>query len=169
MSCIAIITARGGSKRIPHKNIRPFCGKPILAYTIEAALRSGVFEEVMVSTDDEAIAEVARQYGAAVPFLRSEQTSGDFVSSSDAVAEVLHRYAEAGRRFDVVANLYPTAPFVTAERLRDAVDLRRRDPGAGGTVQFSAPAGVPDRRRRTAAGPAPIPGDPQPGPGTAVP
>ena len=91
MSCIAIITARGGSKRIPHKNIRPFCGKPILAYTIEAALRSGVFEEVMVSTDDEAIAEVARQYGAAVPFLRSEQTSGDFVSSSDAEAEELHR------------------------------------------------------------------------------
>lgn len=121
MSCIAIITARGGSKRIPRKNIRPFCGKPILAYSIEAALQSGVFEEVMVSTDDGEIAAIARQYGAAVPFLRSEATSGDYVSSTDAVAEVLRRYNAAGRRFDLVANLYPTAPFVTAARLRDAV------------------------------------------------
>ena len=121
MSCLAVITARGGSKRIPRKNIRPFCGRPILAYSIEAALQSGVFEEVMVSTDDEEIAAVARQYGAAVPFLRSAETSGDFASSSDAVAEVLRRYAADGRQFDLVANLYPTAPFLTAERLGQAV------------------------------------------------
>lgn len=141
MSCIAIITARGGSKRIPRKNIRPFCGKPILAYSIEAALQSGVFEEVMVSTDDGEIAAIARQYGAAVPFLRSEETSGDYVSSSDAVAEVLHRYAQAGRRFDLVANLYPTAPFVTAARLREAA-ARLQDSDADTlvpVVRFSFP------------------------------
>lgn len=122
MSCIAIITARGGSKRIPRKNIRPFCGKPILAYSIEAALQSGLFEEVMVSTDDEAIAEVARQYGAAVPFLRSEETSNDFATTADVLTEVLNRYQESGRTFDTMACLYPTAPFVTAEKLRTALE-----------------------------------------------
>lgn len=122
MSCLAVITARGGSKRIPRKNIRPFCGKPILAYSIEAALQSGVFEEVMVSTDDEEIAAVARQYGAAVPFLRSAETSNDYATTADVLTEVLDRYAERGQRFDTLACLYPTAPFVTAEKLRRALD-----------------------------------------------
>ena len=122
MSCIAIITARGGSKRIPRKNIRPFCGKPILAYSIEAALQSGLFEEVMVSTDDEEIAAIARQYGAAVPFLRSEATSNDFATTADVLTEVLDRYEALGPRFDTLACLYPTAPFVTAEKLRNALD-----------------------------------------------
>lgn len=122
MSCLAVITARGGSKRIPRKNIRPFCGKPILAYSIEAALQSGVFEEVMVSTDDEEIADVARQYGAAVPFLRSAETSNDYATTADVLAEVLERYAGCGRKFDTLACLYPTAPFVTAEKLRRALD-----------------------------------------------
>lgn len=121
MSAIAIITARGGSKRIPHKNIRNFCGKPILAYSIEAARESGVFDEIMVSTDDPQIAKIAVSYGAAVPFLRSAETSNDTVSSSDAVAEVLQQYAKLGRRFSLVANLYPTAPFLTAAHLREAV------------------------------------------------
>ena len=76
MSKVAIITARGGSKRIPRKNIKDFCGKPIIAYSIEAALASGLFDEVMVSTDDKEIADVARTYGASVPFMRSEATSG---------------------------------------------------------------------------------------------
>ena len=83
MSRLAIITARGGSKRIPHKNIREFCGKPILAYSIEAALSSGLFDHVMVSTDDEKIAEIAKKYGAEVPFFRSEATSGDFATTND--------------------------------------------------------------------------------------
>lgn len=80
MGCrtLAVITARGGSKRIPGKNIKNFCGKPILAYSIEAALQSGLFDEVMVSTDSEEIAEIAKRYGARIPFMRSQQTSGDF-------------------------------------------------------------------------------------------
>ena len=89
MSRLAIITARGGSKRIPKKNIREFCGKPILAYSIEAALESGLFDHVMVSTDSEEIAEIARKYGAEVPFFRSETTSGDFATTNDVLAEVL--------------------------------------------------------------------------------
>ena len=82
MGNLAIITARGGSKRIPKKNIKEFCGKPIIAYTIEAALKSGMFEEVMVSTDSEDIAEIAKQYGAKVPFMRSEEAANDFAPTA---------------------------------------------------------------------------------------
>lgn len=120
MSAIAIITARGGSKRIPHKNIRDFCGKPILYYSISAALESGVFDEVMVSTDDAQIAQIAVSCGAHVPFLRSAETSNDFATTADVLAEVLAEYEKRGRRFDLLGCLYPTAPFVTAEKLRDA-------------------------------------------------
>ncbi len=120
MKHIAIITARGGSKRIPKKNIKDFCGKPIIAYSIEAALTSGIYDEVMVSTDSEEIAAVARQYGAAVPFLRSEATSNDFATTRDVLVEVLETYAAQGERFDMMTCLYPTAPFITAEKLIDA-------------------------------------------------
>ena len=89
---LAIITARGGSKRIPGKNIKSFCGQPILAYSIQAAVTSGLFDTVMVSTDDEKIAEIAKQYGAEVPFYRSEQTSGDFATTNDVLLEVLEEY-----------------------------------------------------------------------------
>ena len=85
MKSIAIITARGGSKRIPKKNIREFCGKPIICYSIEAALASNLFDEVMVSTDSEHYAGIAREWGANVPFLRSESTSSDTASSWDMV------------------------------------------------------------------------------------
>ena len=117
MSAIAIITARGGSKRIPRKNIKDFLGKPIIAYSIEAALASGVFDEVMVSTDDEEIAEIARKYGAKVPFMRSEKTSNDFATTADVINEVLANYKDLGKNFDVVCCVYPTAPFVTAKKL----------------------------------------------------
>lgn len=116
-NAIAIITARGGSKRIPRKNVRPFCGRPILAYSIEAARRSGLFEEVMVSTDDAEIAEVAKRYEAAVPFLRSAEASDDFATTADVLYEVLTTYAGRGRQFTTMCCLYPTAPFVTAEKL----------------------------------------------------
>ena len=119
-NAIAIITARGGSKRIPRKNVRPFCGRPILAYSIEAARRSGLFEEVMVSTDDAEIAEVAKRYEAAVPFLRSAEASDDFATTADVLYEVLTTYAGRGRQFTTMCCLYPTAPFVTAEKLRAA-------------------------------------------------
>lgn len=121
MSRLAIITARGGSKRIPKKNIREFCGKPILAYSIEAALESGLFDHVMVSTDSEEIAEIAKKYGAQVPFFRSETTSGDFATTNDVLAEVLAEYEKRGMHFDVACCIYPTAPFVTAEKLKTAV------------------------------------------------
>lgn len=120
---IAIITARGGSKRIPRKNIKEFCGKPIIAYSIEAAIGSGLFEEVMVSTDDNEIAEIAISYGAKVPFMRSEATSGDFATTSDVLLEVLDNYHEKGEEFDVVCCIYPTAPFVTAKKLQTAVEI----------------------------------------------
>lgn len=122
MNAIAIITARGGSKRIPGKNIRDFCGKPILAYSIEAASQSGLFSEVMVSTDSGQIAEVARRYGAEIPFLRSAKTSDDYATTADVLLEVLENYGAAGRSFDAFCCLYPTAPFVTARKLRDAME-----------------------------------------------
>lgn len=117
MSAIAIITARGGSKRIPRKNIREFCGKPIIAYSIEAALESELFDEVMVSTDDEEIADIARDYGASVPFMRSADTSDDYADTTDVLVEVLDRLAQIGRRYDEFCCVYPTAPFVTAQKL----------------------------------------------------
>ncbi len=120
---IAVITARGGSKRIPHKNIRPFCGRPILEYSIEAALASELFEEVMVSTDDGEIARVAEAAGAGVPFLRSSETAGDFATTADVLLEVVREYEKQGRRFDVLCCLYPTAPFVTSQKLRQALTL----------------------------------------------
>lgn len=89
MPRIAIITARGGSKRIPKKNIQEFCGKPMISYSIEAALSSNAFDEVMVSTDSAEIAEVAKRYGAVVPFLRSAATSGDYATTADVLGEVL--------------------------------------------------------------------------------
>ncbi len=123
MSSIAIITARGGSKRIPKKNIKEFCGKPIIAYSIEAALYSGVFSEVMVSTDSDEIAEIATEYGAVVPFMRSEKTSSDFATTRDVLMEVLSEYEKHDKTFDDMTCIYPTAPFVTAEKLKQAVTI----------------------------------------------
>lgn len=120
MKNLCIIPARGGSKRIPKKNIKPFMGKPIIAYSIEAALKSGLFDEVMVSTDSEEFAEIARQYGANVPFLRSEKTSNDYATTADVLNEVLNCYETRGQKFDSLCCLYSTAPFVTGERLKEA-------------------------------------------------
>ena len=140
MARIAIITARGGSKRIPKKNIRSFCGKPIIAYSISAALESGAFDEVMVSTDSEEIAAVARACGASVPFMRSEKTAGDFATTADVLAEVLDTYEERGQTFDSFLCLYPTAPFVTAQRLCEAAELLDESTVAVvSVVRFSVP------------------------------
>ena len=94
MKNLCIIPARGGSKRIPRKNIKPFMGKPIIAYSIEAALNSGLFDEVMVSTDDEEIADIAKQYGAKVPFYRSTETANDFATTVDVLEEVVRMYID---------------------------------------------------------------------------
>ncbi|MBO7081559.1 MAG: pseudaminic acid cytidylyltransferase [Neisseriaceae bacterium] len=123
MKSIAIITARGGSKRIPKKNIKIFCGKPIIAYSIEAAISSGLFDEIMVSTDSHEIAEIAKQYGAKIPFLRSEQTSHDFATTSDVLEEVICQYKKMGKEFDTVCCIYPTAVFVTGEKLKKAMNI----------------------------------------------
>jgi N-acylneuraminate cytidylyltransferase len=120
---IAIITARGGSKRIPRKNIKPFFGKPIIAYSIEAALQSGVFDEVMVSTDDPEIAAVAQKFGATVPVMRSEKNSDDTSTTVDVLMEVLDWYESQGQSFESACCLYPTAPFVTSGRLQQAKEL----------------------------------------------
>ena len=111
LKSIAIITARSGSKGLPDKNIRPLNGVPLIAYTIKAALDSGMFDTVMVSTDSEKYAEIARKYGAEVPFLRSAATSGDKSSSWDAVKEVLAQYkSQLGKTYDLVALLQVTSP-----------------------------------------------------------
>ena len=122
-SKIAIIPARGGSKRITKKNIKLFLDKPIIAYSIEAAINSKLFDEVMVSTDDIEIAEIARQYGAQVPFLRSNETSNDLATTTDALIEVINTYKKLGKIFDYACCIYPTAIFVTAEKLHEAFNL----------------------------------------------
>ena len=123
MKRLAIITARGGSKRIPRKNILPFLGQPILAYSIKAALESGMFDEVMVSTEDEEIATIAKEYGASIPFMRSKETSNDFAGTADVLLEVLSEYKKIGMEFDTMCCIYPTAPFVTKEKLKEAINM----------------------------------------------
>jgi pseudaminic acid cytidylyltransferase len=120
---IAIIPARGGSKRIPRKNIKTFYGKPIIAYSIEAALKSNLFDEVMVSTDDEEIAEIAKSYGAMIPFMRSEVNSNDYATTADVLIEVIDKYFHADMEFDHICCIYPTAPFVTTDRLIEGFEM----------------------------------------------
>lgn len=117
MSNVAIIPARGGSKRIPRKNIRDFLGKPIIAYSIETALESRLFEEVMVSTDNEEIAEVAKNYGAKVPFMRSKKNADDHATTVDVLVEVLYTFGEKNKRFENGCCIYPTAPLLKAKYL----------------------------------------------------
>lgn len=127
MGNLCIIPARGGSKRIPRKNIRDFLGKPIIAYSIETALASGLFDEVMVSTDDEEIAAVAREYGAEVPFMRSFIGSNDHAPLRDVFVEVLTQYQDDGRKFDYFCGFLSTAPMVNARHLRESYQLMDDD------------------------------------------
>jgi pseudaminic acid cytidylyltransferase len=120
MKRVAIITARGGSKRIPRKNIKDFLGKPIIAYSIEAAIKSNLFDEVMVSTDDTEISEIAKTYGAVVPFIRSAENSDDCSGIFEVIKEVLESYKKENIYFDEACCLFPTAPFVTAQKLIEA-------------------------------------------------
>lgn len=121
MKNIAIIPARGGSKRIHRKNIKEFCGKPIIAYSIEAAIVSELFDEVMVSTDDKEIALIAKKYGAKVPFLRSEKNSDDYSGLEDVILEVLNFYQSQDIVFDSFCCLLPTAPFITTNRIKQCL------------------------------------------------
>lgn len=123
MKKIAIIPARGGSKRIPRKNIKHFLGKPIIAYSIETAINSRLFDEVMVSTDDDEIAKIALKYGATVPFLRSQKTANDFATTLEVLEEVLKMYKTQNKDFDYVCCIYACAPFSSVKNLRLSLNL----------------------------------------------
>lgn len=123
MNNIAIIPARSGSKGLKDKNIKELCGKPLMAYSIEAAIESSCFNEVMVSTDSEFYAEIARNYGATVPFLRSNASSTDIATSWEMVNEVLEGYRKLGKKFDTFCLLQPTSPLRTADDIKYAYDL----------------------------------------------
>lgn len=127
MKLLAIIPARSGSKGLPDKNIIELYGRPLIDYTIKAALKSGCFAKVMVSTDSEKYAEISRACGAEVPFLRSEATSTDTAGSWDVVREVLNKYEELGESFDYVCLLQPTSPLRSAEDIRESVELLKRE------------------------------------------
>ena len=120
MGNICIIPARGGSKRIPRKNIKEFLGKPIMTYSIQAALDSRLFDEVMVSTDDEEIANIAKKYGANVPFMRSSENSNDFATTFDVIKEVINYYKDQSVEFENLCCLYSCAPFVNPRLLLSA-------------------------------------------------
>lgn len=141
---LAIITARGGSKRIPKKNIKEFCGKPIIQYSIEAAMESGVFDEVMVSTDDEEIRKVSEACGGNVPFLRSQETANDMAMTHEVILEVLEEYKKRGQEFEYVCCIYPTAPFITPAKLRESME-KLTQTGAEGVIPV-VPYSFPPQR-----------------------
>ncbi|MBM64681.1 MAG: pseudaminic acid cytidylyltransferase [Myxococcales bacterium] len=124
---LALIPARGGSQRIPRKNIRSFCGQPIIKYSIDAAHASGLFDVVMVSTDDEEIAGIARQFGAEVPFMRSAKNADHEATTVDVIKEVLTTYAAQDVHFESCCCIYPTAPLIHAESLRASFEQLERD------------------------------------------
>ncbi|WP_461247265.1 pseudaminic acid cytidylyltransferase [Treponema sp. R6D11] len=117
---IAIITARGGSKRIPKKNIKEFFGKPMLSYAINACKDSGIFSEIMVSTDSEEIAEIAKNNGANIPFMRSAKTADDFATTFDVLEEVINNYKKEGQEFEYICCIYPCVPFLSGQTLQNA-------------------------------------------------
>ena len=115
---IAVIPARGGSKRIPRKNIKDFCGKPMIAWSIEAAKTSGLFDHIIVSTDDVEIAEVAKQWGAEIPFMRPDELSNDYAGTTEVIAHATQWTLDQGLDVDAVCCIYATAPFVQVEDLK---------------------------------------------------
>jgi pseudaminic acid cytidylyltransferase len=127
---VAVIPARGGSKRIPHKNIKHFCGKPIIAYSIEAAQKSKVIDQVIVSTDDDEIADVVRKYGAEVPFRRPAMLSNDHAGTTPVVAHAIRWFQENRGPIDFVCCIYATAPSLQPRYLREGLDLLQSDPHA---------------------------------------
>lgn len=120
---IAVITARGGSKRIPRKNIKLFCGKPMIAWSIEAALKSECFKQVIVSTDDEEIALIAQKYGADVPFLRPKNLSDDHTGTNLVIAHAIEWLNSQGLNPDLICCIYATAPFICLSDIQDGLDL----------------------------------------------
>ena len=142
MKNLAIIPARGGSKRIPRKNIKPFLGKPIIAYSIETAIETNLFDEVMVSTDDEEIAEIAKKYGAQIPFLRSNQTANDHAVLAEVLIETIEQYKKFGKEPENICCILSTAPLITKDDIFNAysmlTDSQKYD-SVCPIVQFSFP------------------------------
>lgn len=136
---LCIIPARGGSKRIPKKNIKEFYGQPIIAYSIQTALNSGLFDQVMVSTDCSEIKDVGLEYGADVPFLRSASNADDFATTVDVVNEVLANFRDLGLNFEKVCVLYPCAPFVVEKDLQVASEMLDSYDGVVPVVKFDFP------------------------------
>ncbi|MBA4745330.1 MAG: pseudaminic acid cytidylyltransferase [Muricauda sp.] len=138
MNNLAIIPARGGSKRIPRKNLKHFLGKPIIAYSIELAIQSNLFTEVMVSTEDEEIAAIAKKFGASVPFLRSKKNSDDFATLSEVIDEVLSTYKT---QFDFICCILPTAPLASLEALNEGLSVLQKNQydSVRPVVEFSYP------------------------------
>ncbi|MGW1455558.1 pseudaminic acid cytidylyltransferase [Salegentibacter agarivorans] len=141
MSCLAIIPARGGSKRIPKKNIKEFLGKPIIGYSIEAAIKSELFDEVMVSTEDEDIAKIAKNYGANVPFFRSEKNADDQATTLDVLLEVLNKYKKGNKEFEIICCIYPCAPLLNSAKLVQAFSIMQKKnlDGIFPVIPFSFP------------------------------
>ena len=138
---LAIIPARGGSKRIPRKNIKPFLDQPIIKYSIDAAINSNLFNEVIVSTDDDEIARIALSCGAKVPFIRSEATSNDYASTVDVLEEVFSEYKKIGKAFEYCCCLYPTAPFISPQNLMKGFEILKESDADSviSVVRFSYP------------------------------
>ena len=130
MTVVAFIPARSGSKRLPDKNIKPFCGHPMLAYTVRATIDSGVFDAVICATDNKLYADIAKYYGAEVPLLRPAEISGDKSPDIDWVAWMLRALKDAGRDFEFFSILRPTSPFRLPETIRRAWDIFNSDPEA---------------------------------------
>ena len=120
---IAVIPARGGSKRIPKKNIKDFFGKPLIAYSIEAALKSNLFQKVIVTTDDEEIAKIAKKYGAEVPFIRPKELSDDFTGTTDVVNHAVDYLENLGEKYEFICTIYATAPFLQIKYLIEGYEI----------------------------------------------
>lgn len=120
---VALIPARGGSKRIPKKNIKHFCGKPMIAYSIEAARKSMLFDDIVVSTDDEEIAEIATAYGATVPFKRPSELSCDNTPTAPVISHAINQLLQSGNALKAVCCIYATAPFLSYQDLCDSFEL----------------------------------------------
>jgi N-acylneuraminate cytidylyltransferase len=118
---LCVIPARGGSKRIPRKNIKEFCGQPMIAYSIQAAKQSGCFDKIIVSTDDQEIADVAKSYGADVPFMRPEELANDYAGTIPVIKHAIEWFEQDDQSPELVCCLYATAPFVQAEAIQQAL------------------------------------------------
>jgi len=138
-NAIAIIPARGGSKRIPKKNIKDFFGKPLISYSIEVALSSKLFEKVVVSTDDEEIARIAKEYGAEVPFLRPKELSDDFTGTGDVVEHAINELASRGEKYEYVCTIYATAPLLQKEYLIEGYEKLKESDAVNAFSSTSMP------------------------------